>query len=484
MSESLRKKTLRSVGWNALDRVANYGISFIVSIVLARLLSPSDYGLIGIIGIFIAIFNTILDGGLSTALIRKEEVSETDYNTVFYSNIVTSISLTIALFLGAPLISSFFNRPEITLLIETIAFILIINALSIIQQVILVKKLDFKTQTKISVFANITSGVIGIVLAYLDYGVWALVIQQLTSRVITTTLLWIYNKWLPKIDFSSKNFKELFGFGWKLLLSRLITSIWGQIYHAVIGKYYSPQSLGLYTRASQYGQLFSSGIADVILKVSLPVMSSIQNNDDRLISATREIIKQTMFVTFFLLTLLAACSKSFILVLIGEKWIDCVPYLQILCFNLMINPLAYINENLLTVKGKSDKILILQIAKIVLTIAPILLGIFINIFWMLISSAIISWMCIFLYTYYTNKYFCYNWKDQFIDILPSFLISISVGLPVYAISYFPVSPFILLPLQLLVGFCLIILICEIKKFKEYLFTKNIIIDIIKKYKSH
>lgn len=480
MAESLTNKTVHGVAWNSLDRIANYGIAFLVSIVLARLLSPEDYGLIGLINIFIVIFNTILDGGLSTALIRKEKVSDTEFNTVFYTNLGISILLTSLLIVCAPWISTFFKRPELIPLLRAMSFILVINALAIIQQTKLTRDINFKDQTKVSVIAHVGSGIIGITLACLDFGVWALVAQQLSSRILATILFWFYAKWIPKLIFSWFSFKELFGFSWKLLASRLINSLWGQLYQGVIGKCYSPQSLGLYTRAVQYAQMFSSGVGDVVLKVSLPVMSSIQNEDERLISATRKIIKTTMFVTFTFMMGMAAAAKPLVYVLIGEKWLACVPMLQIVCFNVVLNPLNYINENLLTVKGRSDKILILNIVKIFITAGPLLMGIFVGIYWMLVSSAVVSWICVFLYTYYTNKYYSYSAVDQLKDIAPSFITAMLMSIPVYFLQFIPVSGYIILPLQIIAAIGLIIFWGNILKLEEYKYVKETVGGILRR----
>ena len=393
MSEqSLTEKTIKGVGWNSVDRIANYGLGFIVGIVLARLLSPEEYGLIGIIGIFTAIFNIILDGGLSTALIRKQGVTDIDYCTVFWTNLVLSVVLTIILYFSAPFISDFFNRPELTPYIHVMSWILVINALSITQQARLTIKIDFKTQTKISIIAHTVSGIIGIAMAYLDYGVWALVAQQMSSRFFTTILLWVYNKWLPKLLFSIERFKELFGFSWKLLVAEIINAVWAQFYNVVVGKYYNPQMLGQYTRAQQYGQLVSSGISDVVLRVSLPAMSSIQNENERLLRAFRTLLKTTMFVTCVLLIGMAACAKPLIYVLIGEQWLPCVPIMQILTFVLLVNPIGRININMLMVQGRSDIQLILQIIKCVMAVGPILLGVVVDFYWMLVASVLCAWI--------------------------------------------------------------------------------------------
>lgn len=483
MSEqSLTEKTTKGVIWNSVDRVANYGIGFIIGIVLARLLSPEEYGLIGIVGIFTAIFNIILDGGFSTALIRKDGVTDTDYCTVFYTNLAISIALTVALFFGAPVISDFFKRPELTPYTQAMSFILIINALSITQQARLTKRIDFKTQTKISLISHTLSGVIGIVMAVFGCGVWSLVFQQLSSRIFTTILLWIYNKWIPKLIFSWNSFKELFSFSWKLLVAQVLGSLWTQIYQAVIGKVYSPATLGKYTRANQYTNLASSTIGDVVLKVSLPVMSEIQNDDERLLRAFRSIIKTTMLLSSVLLMGMAACADSLIYVLIGEKWMSCVPMMQILCFSFVIYPLQQININMLVVQGRSDIQLLLMIIKCILAIGPIALGIFCGIYWMLVGSVLNGWIVLFLNAYYSGKKFKYTAWNQLKDVIPSFMISFAVAVPVLAISFIPMSYYIKLPIQIVVGAFTAIIICEKTKLDEYKQLKGMLLSTFNKFK--
>lgn len=474
--QSLTDKTIKGVGWNSIDRVANYGIGFVVGIVLARLLSPEEYGLIGIIGIFTAVFGIILDSGLSTALIRKDGVTESDYCTVFWTNLVLSFALTAILYFSAPFISDFFKRPELIPYIHVMSFILVINALSITQQARLTKRIDFKTQTKISLISHILSGVVGISMAYLNYGVWALVFQQMSSRLFTTVLLWIYNKWWPSLIFSWNSFKDLFSYSWKLLVAMIIGSVWGQVYNAVIGKIYTPNALGQYTRANQYGNLVSSSIGDVVLKVSLPVMSSIQNDDIRLVSAFRKIIKTTMLVSSVLLIGMAACAKPLIFVLIGEKWMACVPMMRILIFSLMIYPLQQININMLIVQGRSDIQLMLQIIKCALAVGPILVGIYIGMYWMLVSSVLISWVALFLNSYYSGKKFNYTWWMQLKDIAPSFMIAFAMAIPVYFLSFLPISLYLILPIQIVVGFVITIALCELCKREEYIQLKGIVLD--------
>lgn len=472
--QSLKDKTVKGVGWNAVDRVANYGIGFVVSIVLARLLSPEEYGLLGIIAIFTAIFNIILDSGLSTALIRKDRVTDIDYSTVFWTNLALSFVLTATLYLGSPIIGQFFNRSELVPYIHVMSFILVINALSITQQAILTKRIDFKTQTKISLIAHTLSGVIGIAMAYTGFGVWALVTQQMSSRLFTTLLLWFYNKWWPKLAFSWNSFKELFGFSWKLLVAQIINTLFNQLYQGVIGKVYSPNTLGQYTHAQQYGSLVSTSVSDVVLKVSLPVMSAIQNEDERLLRAFRIIIKTTMLVSSVLLIGMAACAKPLIYVLIGEQWLPCVPMMQILSFSLMLYPLHLININMLIVQGRSDIQLILQIIKCVLAIVPVLLGIFVGIYPMIVGSVVVGWVSLFLNSYYSGRKFNYTWWMQLKDITPSILISFAMAIPVFLLTFLPLSYYTILPIQIVSGVIFTVCLCEWRKKDEYLQLKTIV----------
>ena len=478
--QSLTEKTITGVSWNGIDKIANYGIGFIVGIVLARLLTPEDYGLIGIIGIFTSIFNIILDSGLNTALIRKESVNHEDYCTVFFTNLVLSLVLTLILFFGAPIIADFFKRQELVPLVRVMSFVLIINAFSIVQHARLTRRIDFKTQTKISLISHISSGIIGIVMALTECGVWALVAQQLSSRLLRTVLLWLYNKWMPTLVFSWKSFKALFGFSWKLLVASVISVLSSQLYQGVIGKCYNPATLGQYTRASQYVHLGASTVGDVVLHVSLPVMSSIQNDNERLLRGYRKIIKTTMLVTFIIMFGMLACAKSLVLVLIGEKWTDCIPMMQIICLSSALYPLQKININMLTVHGRSDIQLILEIIKTIISFIPLLLGIYVGIYWMLWGSVGVSVIGYFLNSYYSGKKLNYSSWMQIRDVLPSLVIAILMALPVYLLSYLPISVFIILPIQIIIGGLVAIVLCELFKKEEYLELKQIVMMRIAK----
>lgn len=468
MTQSLKSKTIKGVSWSFIDSISGQGITFLIGLVLARLLTPEDYSLLGIIVIFISVFNTIVDSGFSNALIRKNDATDKDYNTVFVSNLVISIILCATLYLSASAIAAFFNRPPLTDLLKVMSFIIIINAFAIIQRTILMKRIDFKTQTKVSVISSVTSGTVGIGMALAGYGVWSLVGQQLSRQGLNTLLLWIYAKWYPGLQFSIESFKELFGFGWKILASCIIATIWNEIYQVVIGKCYAPATLGQYTRAQQFASIFSTNINTVIQRVSYPVLSAIQDDKVRLKVAYKRIIKISMLPTFVFMLGMAGCAKSMIQVLVGDQWLPAVPFLQIICFQMMLYPLHSLNLNMLQVEGRSDLFLKLEIIKKIIALVPVLLGIFVGIYWMLIGSVFTGWIAYYLNSYYSGPAIGYSTKEQILDILPSFGIALFMCAVVYGMSYIPISPFILFPAQFLIGMAIAIALSKKFELPEYI----------------
>lgn len=480
MAESLRNTTVRGVGWSFADTLSNQGVTFLVGVVLARLLSPEEYGLIGIITIFITVFNTIVDSGFSNALIRKNDADDIDYSTVFYSNLVVSFILSVTLFCLAPNIGSFFDRPQLIPLTRVMSSIIVINAFAIIQRTILVKRIDFKTQTKCSLISSLMGGAAGIGMAVSGYGVWSLVGQQVSMQFIRSILLWSYTKWYPKMQYSWERFWGLFGFGWKLLVSSIIETLWNQLYQVVIGKCYSPATLGQFTRAQQFSTICSSNLTAVVQRVSYPVLSKIQDDKSRLKAAYRRVIKTTMLFSFILMLGMAASAKSMIQVIIGEQWLPAVPYLQIICFYMMLYPLHAINLNMLQVQGRSDLFLKLEIAKKIVAVFPLILGVYVGVYWMLAGSVVADLFAYYLNAYYSGPFLNYSVKEQIKDILPSLGIALLIAFPVFILSFLSISPYLLFPIQLIVGLFLAIFICEIVKLEEYREIKSIAFDYLKK----
>lgn len=476
---SLKKKTVRGIGWSFADSMFSQGVTFLVGLVLARILSPDEYGLIGIISIFIAIFNSIVDSGFSNAIIRKQNATKEDYNTMFILNLIVSVVSFLLLFLLAPCIAYFFKREELCDLCRVMSVVVIIQALSIVQNTAITKEIDFKKKAKASLISSLCSGVVGICMAFTGFGVWALVGQTISMQFINTICLWMFNRWCPNFSFSVISFREMWNFGWKLLVSRLLDTFWNEIYQVVIGKFYSAATLGLYTRSQQFGNIFSSNLTNVVKRVSFPVLSTLQDDKVILKNGYKKAIKLTMFVTFTLMLGMVGCAKPLIIVLIGEKWIDCVPFLQLVCLNMMLYPLHALNLNMLQVQGRSDLFLRLEIIKKIVAIGPIIIGIFFNIYWMLIGSIFVGLYSYYLNAYYSGSYLNYPIKEQILDILPSFVnASIMMGI-IIVIGFIPLPFIVLLFLQILIGAVFMIIINEAVQNEEYRETKRIIISVLR-----
>ena len=465
--ESLKSKTIKGTAWSAADAFLGQGVTFLVGIVLARLLSPDEYGLIGICLIFNTVLSGIVDSGFSNALIRKKNCTDVDYNTMFVTNLTISIVLYALLFVSSPLVSQFFNRYELTSLIRVTGLVLLANALSITQITILTKRIDFKTKTKASLVSAIASGIIGIAMAFMGFGVWALVGQILSKQILYTNCLWVLNKWWPSFTFSLKSFHYMWGFGWKLLVSGLLNNIWNQLYQVVVGKFYSPATLGQYTRGQEYASIFSSNLTNIIQRVSYPVLSEIQDDKHRMVEGYRRVIKMTMFVTAICMISLGAVAEPLIYCLIGPQWHEAATYLPLICISMSLYPLHSINLNMLQVLGRSDIFLYLEILKKIIGILPICIGIFVDIYWMLIASILIGFVSLYLNSWYTGKALGYTFWKQLRDIAPSFGVAFTIALSVFFFKYLPISNWGILPMQIIVGVIVGIVTCRIINIEEY-----------------
>lgn len=480
MSESsLRNKTIKGTFWSAADAFLGQGITFVVGIVLARLLSPEEYGMIGICLIFTTILNGIVDSGFSNAIIRKKEATNEDYNTMFITNMVVSIVLYALLYFSAPLISSFFQM-ELTSIVRVIGLVLIINGLSLTQQTNLTKKIDFKTKTKASIVSAILSGVIGIGMAYAGFGVWALVAQLLSKQTVYTIALWILNRWMPNFHFSVESFKYMWGFGWKLLVSGLLDRLWAQMYQVVVGKFYNAATLGQYTRGREYANIFSANITSIVQRVTYPVLAEVQDEKERMVSAYRKVIKVTMFVTCVCMISLGAVAEPLIYCLIGEKWHQAATFLPLICISMSLYPLHAINLNMLQVQGRSDIFLYLEIVKKIIAIGPLCIGIFFDIYWMLTGSIVTGFICFFLNSYYTGRKLGYSSWKQLKDIAPSYGVALVVALAVYFLKYLHLSHWVILSIQIVLGGIVFFVVCEMTKLNEYKEIKNIALSVINK----
>lgn len=441
---SLKQRTINGLTWSLIERLSVQGLHFVITIIIARILLPSDYGLVGMMSIFIAISFSLIDSGFSAALIQKKDRNQTDYSTIFYFNLAMSIALYLLIVFFTPRIVSFYDEPRLLLLAKVIAINIVIQSFSIIQTTYYSINLDFKTQARASLLSVIVSGVIGIVLAYNGYGVWALVWQTITRNTINVILLWVYSKWRPDFCFSKESLKSLFPFGSKLLVAGFLYTVFENIYLVIIGRYFSSKDLGYYVKAKNISNLPSSTLTSVILRVTFPVLSSIQDDEVRLISMYRKIVRSTIYLTFPLIILLAVISEPLILLLLTEKWHASVLYLKMLCFVMLWYPLNEININLLKVKGRSDSILILSIVRILITVLALVVtikyGLTALIFGQIISSAVIF----LIIHFYTCRLVNVKAVTLLILVVHFLLFLITIGFTVNLIERFNMSNIITL----------------------------------------
>ncbi len=481
---SLKQKTINGLVWSFIDNFANQAVTFIVGIILARLLTPKEFGLIGMITIFIAISASLISSGFSQGLIRKQNCTNEDYSTVFYFNTIVALILYTVLFFTAPFISRYFNEPQLALIIQVISIGLVIDAFSIIQTTTLTKRIDFKLQTKISLISSIISGTIGIIMAYSGYGVWSLVFRTLSSQFIRSLLLWIWNKWRPALEFSFRSLRELFAFGSKLLLSGLIDTAYNNIYYLIIGKYFSATELGFYTRADMFKNLPSQNINNIMSRVTYPVLAQIQEDKANLKAGYKRMITSIMLISFILMIGMAAVAEPMIISLVGEKWRPSIIYLQMLCFVGMLYPLNALNLNMLKVQGRSDLFLRLEIIKKMLAIPIIIIGIFGGIKIMIIGMMVNSIISYYLNSYWSGRFINYPMKEQVADILPGFLLAIAIGAIVFSAGILiPFGYLLKLLLQLILAGILAFVLCEWLHIKAYVYIKSTALDKLTIYKN-
>jgi O-antigen/teichoic acid export membrane protein len=470
MHTTLKQKTVRGIGWSSIERFSTQGISFCVQIILARLLTPSEYGIIGMLAIFMQLAQVLIDSGFANALIRKNNCTEKEYSTVFYYNLLLSSLVYLCFFIIAPFVANFYQVPDLVIVMRYLSITLIFNALSIIHKTILIKEINFRLLTKISVIGAIVSGGVGITLATHNFGVWALVAQQIVSSITTFVLFIIHTKWKPTYFFCKEAFQELYGFGSKLLLSSIISTIYRNLYTLCIGKKFSTIELGHYSRAEQFAMFPSSNISNIIARVAYPVFSKIQNDNDKLKIFYKKIISYTSYIIFPLMIGLIAIAKPFILTFLTEKWLGVVTLLQILCIDWMFDHLSVINLNLLYVKGRSDLALRLEIIKKTIAIIILIISLQGGIVAVCWGRVIYSIIATLINTYYTNKLIQLKFTEQIMDILPYLIASTIMGAITYGSIYNIDSPW----LQLVIGVFIGVLVYSII---TLLFFKNIINEI-------
>lgn len=477
MSDTLRNKTSIGLIWSSVERFSSQGVQFLVMLIMARLLTPKDYGIVGMLSIFIAVSSSIVDSGFGKALVRKQDRSETDNSTVFYFNLIVASSLYLILYICAPYIAVFFNTPELTLVTRVICLLIVFNSMVIVPKSIFIQKIDFKTQAKASLTAAVLSGIIGVYMAFHGCSYWALVTQLLSNSIINALCLWIFSFWKPKLIFSITSFKELFGFGSKLLLTGILERAYQNIYPLIIGKAFSADILGYYSRAHNFSDFPSSNFTGIIQGVSYPAMCAIQDDDIRLKSVCRKFLKLSTYIIFPFMAGMACLAYPMVVVVIGQQWAFSSVLLQIIIFQMMWYPVHAININIMQVKGRSDYFLYAEIIKkiiyILLAIATIPFGIKAMCYGAVLGSLIE----LFVNTYYSKKVTEYGILEQIKDILPIIVLTSCMVTAILLTICFFENLYVKLLLGVFVGISSYLLLSlffhfeEIKDIREVIFKK-------------
>ena len=464
MSDGLKIKTLHGLFWSFFERIGQQGIQFIISIILARLLMPEQFGLIAMLTIFMAVAQSIIDSGFGSALIQKQNANHLDECSIFYFNILVGFIAAGTLCLAAPWIAAFYKTPLLVPLTRLLSLNMIINSFRIIQITLLTKRIDFKTRMKISVTASVLSGFIGIAMAYQGYGVWSLVAQSICSNLFLTSLLWLFLPWRPSWIFSFTSLRIMFSFGSNLFFSGLLETIYRNLYLIVIGKLFSATDLGFYSRAKGLQQMPVENLSSAVYRVTFPVFSSIQENKARLKVGVRKALSTLAMVNFPLMIGLAVVAKPLVLVLLTDKWLPCVPYLQLLCVVGMLYPVHVINLNVLKAQGRSDLYFWLEIIKKVLTTIAILITWRWGITAMIYGQIATSTIAYYVNSFYTGKLISYPITEQIKDFIPSLGVASSMGVCVFLIGQIPFSnDLMMLTVQITTGVVLYITLCNLTK---------------------
>ena len=472
--DDLNQKTVKSVMWSAVERFGSQGIQFVMSIIIARLLLPEEYGLIAMLAFFMAIAQTFVDSGFGSALIQKNDRNEIDYSTAFYFNFVVAVLVYLMLFLAAPFIADFYKEEKLIDITRVVGISLILNSFGLVQRAKLSIALDFKKLALASTLAVFISGLLGIWMAYTGYGVWALVAQTVLNNLICNILLWTLSRWSPLWVFSKESFIALFSFGSKLLLSSLLHTVYTNLYTLVIGKFYSKQSLGSYYQASNLATFTSNNISAVIVRAIYPIQCSMQDDDEKLKYYFSKYLKLSCYVIFPISVGLCALAEPLVKVVLNVQWIPAIPYIQILCIAYMWNPVMMMNSSILNVKGRSDYFLRAEVIKKIMAIIILVTTIPFGIKIMCWGLLLYSFTDMIIITIYTKKLMGLRLLNQFKDILPIILLTATMGLLAYGSTFLFINQVLKLLIGTFVGLVYFLTVSKIAKFEEFTFLLNLV----------
>ncbi|AWE06764.1 flippase [Lysinibacillus sp. 2017] len=481
-NEITKSKIISSLLWKFMERGGTQGIQFIVMIILARILLPEEFGLIILVSIFITIAGVIAQSGFNTALIQKKKVDEIDFSSVFYLNLFVTTILYILLFITAPYIALFFDHPQLTLILRILSLTLFLGAFNLIQNAVIARNMEFKKLFFSSLGGVVISGVVGIVMAYANFGIWSLVVQQLTNQLIVTLTLWYTVKWKPKLFFSIERLVSLFSFGWKLLAAALIDTIYSNIRSLIIGKMFSPAILGFYNRGEQFPSLLIYNINGSIQSVIFPALSSQQDNKQRIKEMVRRSIVTSSFIVFPMMIGLAVIAEPLVKILLTEKWLPAVLFLQIFCAVYALWPIHTANLQAINALGRSDIFLKLEIVKKIIGITILIISIPLGVHAMAIGSFVGGVLAAIINAYPNLTLLNYSVKEQLKDILPSLLIALIMGAIVYSIQWLGLSDMVTITMQIFTGVAIYIGLAKIFRLECFIYLVMTLKEIFKRNK--
>lgn len=471
------KTVTTNLFWRFMERCGAQGVTFVVSIILARLLDPEVYGTIALVTVFITILQVFVDSGFGTALIQKKDADDTDFSTVFYFNIAFSGILYLLIFFCAPLIAGFYENQELIPIIRVLSVNLLISGVKNVQQSYVSKRLIFKKFFIVTISASMISAVIGIAMAYYGFGVWALVAQTLSSSLVSTIILWFTVRWRPKLLFSFSRLKGLFSFGWKLLASSLLDTIYNNLRSLIIGKMYTSNDLAFYNKGSTFPVFIVNNINASIDSVLLPTMSAIQDSRDAVKAMTRRAIKISTYVIMPMMMGLAVCAEPIVKLLLTEKWLFCVPYMRIFCFAYAFYPIQTANLNAIKSVGRSDLFLKLEIIKKIVGLAFLLSSMWFGVMAMAYTMLITTVTSMIINSWPNKKLLSYSYFEQMKDIGINIILSLFMGIVVYCVQFINLSAITTLIIQVVLGVTLYLAGSVIFKLESF----NYILGILKNF---
>ena len=463
---SLKSTATKGIIWSAIDKFAVQFGQFVVGIVLARILVPEDFGLMGMLAIFIALSQTFIESGLGMGLIQRQDRKEIDFSTLFVFNLVVSSFFYLLLFFSAPFISRFFEQPKLIDLTRMLALSLFVNAFAIVPRTKLTIAVDFKSIAKSNLAGMIVGGLSGVLSAINGYGVWSLVIQILVGSLASSISLWFFSNWSPSIAFSKKSFKSLFDFGSKLLVAGLYAQLLNNIYNICLGKFYPAASLGYYTRAKSFADLSAGTIVSVLQQATFPILAAVQHDKEKLVSIYSRMIRMSAFFIIPIMTLIALLAKPIVILLLTEKWATLIPLLQWMVFARIFLPMSAVNLNLLNAIGRSDLFLKVDLSKLPLTLLSMAITIPLGVKAMIIGHVITSALSFLINAYLPGKFYGYGSIHQLKDMLPVFFAAAGMAVPVIVLSSFMDNLVLQLFFGGLLGLITYVFICWMLKLGE------------------